>query len=111
MKSGFLNIVYMMLQTPVDEKTIRVRFHITVKRLSSDNPGAESPEWVAKIGAGIVAEFMNDKVIWDHKVYRNRPRLAENEGPVHEFRRWARQFYASQSPDAQARASATPAGP
>jgi 3-Ketosteroid 9alpha-hydroxylase C-terminal domain len=48
--------------------------------------GGQDP---ARIGAGIVAEIMNDKVIWDHKVYRNRPRLAENEGPVREFRRWA----------------------
>jgi 3-ketosteroid 9alpha-monooxygenase subunit A len=97
MRSGFLSIVYLMLQTPVDEERIRVRFHITVKRLSSENPGAESPEWVARIGAGIVDEFRNDKVIWDHKIYRNRPRLAESEGPVREFRLWARQFYASQS--------------
>jgi nitrite reductase/ring-hydroxylating ferredoxin subunit len=101
MKSGFVSIVYMMLQTPIDQDRIRVRFYITVKRLSSRNPAAESPEWVARIGEGIVAEFMNDKVIWDHKIYRNRPRLAENEGPVREFRRWARQFYACQSTPAQ----------
>ena len=75
---------------------ISVRFHITVQRLGSENPAAESPEWVAKIGQGIVAEFLNDKVIWDHKIYRNRPRLAENEDPVRVFRRWARQFYPSQ---------------
>jgi 3-ketosteroid 9alpha-monooxygenase subunit A len=96
MKSSFLEIIYVMLQTPVDAEHISVRFHITVKRLGSDNPAGQSPEWVAKIGQGIVDEFLNDKVIWDHKIYRNRPRLAENEDPVRVFRRWARQFYPSQ---------------
>ena len=43
MRSGFLSIVYMMLQTPIDEERISVRFHITVKRLSSEDPAAESP--------------------------------------------------------------------
>jgi hypothetical protein len=52
MKSGFLSIVYMMLQTSIDAERIRVRFHITVKRLSSENPAAESPEWVARIRPG-----------------------------------------------------------
>lgn len=97
MTSSFLSIVYVMLQTPIDEEHVRVWFHITVQRLGSSNPAAESPEWVAKIGQGIVAEFRQDKVIWDHKIYRPAPRLAENESPVHEFRRWARQFYPSQS--------------
>ena len=107
MKSSFLSIVYMMLQTPVDTERIRVRFHITVQRLSSQNPAAESPEWVARIGQGIIAEFMQDKTIWDHKIYRNQPRLAENEGPVREFRRWARQFYPSQAAASQPAAPVT----
>jgi hypothetical protein len=97
MKSSFLTIVYMMLQTPIDDQHIAVRFHITVQRLGSNNPAAESPEWVAKIGQGIVAEFRHDKAIWDHKIYRGSPRLAENEEPVREFRRWARQFYPSRA--------------
>jgi nitrite reductase/ring-hydroxylating ferredoxin subunit len=97
MKSGFMHIIYAMLQTPVDEERIRVHFHITVKRLSSQDPGEESPEFVAKVGAGIVAEFRQDKVIWDHKIYRSQPRLADYEGTVREYRRWARQFYPSQA--------------
>jgi len=97
MRSDFLSIVYQMLQTPIDEERISVRFHITVQRLSSDDAAAESPEWVARIGDGLVEEFRNDKLIWDNKIYQPRPRLAENETPVHEFRRWARQFYPSQA--------------
>ena len=96
MKSSFLNIVYMMLQTPVDTNASASASTSRCNGSSSENPAAESPEWVAKIGQGIVAEFLNDKVIWDHKIYRNRPRLAENEDPVRVFRRWARQFYPSQ---------------
>ena len=31
--------------------------------------------------------------IWENKVYRERPALVEDDGPLPELRRWARQFY------------------
>ncbi|GLF95004.1 Rieske 2Fe-2S domain-containing protein [Streptomyces yaizuensis] len=34
-----------------------------------------------------------DFPIWDHKQYRQPPRLAQGDGPIGPFRRWARRFY------------------
>lgn len=93
MKSDFMHIVYMHLQTPIDEKRIEIRFHITCRRLNKEDGHQEPPEFVARIGEGLLVELRNDKVIWDNKIYRPSPRLAENEGPVLEYRRWAQQFY------------------
>lgn len=34
-----------------------------------------------------------DFPIWEHKRFRAQPALAEGDGPIAEFRRWAAQFY------------------
>lgn len=34
-----------------------------------------------------------DVPIWEHKMFRARPRLSEADGPIMPFRRWAQQFY------------------
>lgn len=38
-------------------------------------------------------EVEEDIPIWEKKVYLERPALAPGDGPVTEYRRWARQFY------------------
>jgi nitrite reductase/ring-hydroxylating ferredoxin subunit len=40
-----------------------------------------------------VREVGNDIAIWKHKRYRPRPALAQGDGPIGAYRRWARQFY------------------
>jgi phenylpropionate dioxygenase-like ring-hydroxylating dioxygenase large terminal subunit len=35
-----------------------------------------------------------DVPIWEHKLYRTRPCLSKADGPIMQFRKWARQFYA-----------------
>ena len=32
-------------------------------------------------------------MIWEHKVYRDRPTLVAGDGPIGVFRKWAAQFY------------------
>jgi hypothetical protein len=44
------------------------------------------------------ADVRQDFAIWENKTYLERPALAEGDGPVGLYRRWARQFY----PDATA---------
>jgi nitrite reductase/ring-hydroxylating ferredoxin subunit len=39
-----------------------------------------------------------DVRFWEHKRYLPRPALAEGDGPIGAYRRWARQFYASTEP-------------
>ncbi|MFE6775249.1 Rieske 2Fe-2S domain-containing protein [Streptomyces sp. NPDC057702] len=38
-------------------------------------------------------DFGKDFPIWAHKTYLERPRLAGGDGPIMNYRRWARQFY------------------
>ena len=35
-----------------------------------------------------------DFAIWENKIFRAQPALADGDGPIAEFRRWAAQFYA-----------------
>ena len=42
---------------------------------------------------GYEREVARDVEVWAHKVYRPRPALAQGDGPVGAYRRWARQFY------------------
>ncbi|MFT2016468.1 Rieske 2Fe-2S domain-containing protein [Streptomyces sp. 796.1] len=38
-------------------------------------------------------DFSKDFPVWAHKAYLERPRLAKGDGPIMNYRRWARQFY------------------
>lgn len=39
------------------------------------------------------ADVKQDFDIWNHKAYLDRPNLADGDGPVGLYRKWARQFY------------------
>ncbi|WP_280399598.1 Rieske 2Fe-2S domain-containing protein [Nocardia carnea] len=41
----------------------------------------------------VAAELRRDQRIWDHKKYLRRPAIAAGDGPIAEYRTWARQFY------------------
>lgn len=41
----------------------------------------------------LVHDVDQDRVIWEHKRFLDRPALAEGDGPIGKFRLWARQFY------------------
>lgn len=42
----------------------------------------------------IKSDLEKDIKIWQHKIYLEQPALAEGDGPIGQYRRWARQFYA-----------------
>jgi cholesterol 7-dehydrogenase len=41
-----------------------------------------------------LAQWRRDVAIWESKVYRRRPMLVKEDGPIHALRRWYAQFYA-----------------
>ncbi len=45
------------------------------------------------LGRSMRLDLNDDDPIWTHKVYVDRPRLAEGDGPIQRYRNWARQFY------------------
>ncbi|MBC7174173.1 MAG: hypothetical protein H5U40_17145, partial [Polyangiaceae bacterium] len=71
---------------------------------------------VAYVVGSWVSQWRRDVEIWERKVYRRRPLLAKEDGPVHALRRWYEQFYApradeparTDSEEAQANEAATP---
>ena len=45
-------------------------------------------------------EVEEDLVILDRKIFQAQPRLSEADGPIVEFRKWAKQFYLEGDPRA-----------
>ncbi len=78
--------------TPVDGELVDVAYAFLSPR-SSDGNG------ISRAGQGHVrdniAQIEADFPIWEHKVHRADPALARGEGAIMDFRRWARQFYAT----------------
>jgi 3-Ketosteroid 9alpha-hydroxylase C-terminal domain len=42
---------------------------------------------------GLVGQLKQDDPVWVNKKYLRRPAIAEGDGPIHAYRRWASQFY------------------
>lgn len=45
-----------------------------------------------------IGQWKADIKIWENKVYRTRPVLSRADGPVHQMRKWYRQFYPAPTP-------------
>ena len=76
--------------TPIDERSLDLRFGVMLKKVGSD-------EKMARYSAGYVENlqvgFGQDVAIWENKVWRDRPVLCDGDGAIGALRRWYRQFY------------------
>jgi len=90
-----LEYAYAFWFTPVDGERIEVHSTLAMRRL----PGRLLTWllWRKAVGEGRKT-IDQDVPIWESKRYREHPALVEGDGPIMQFRRWARQFY----PDAAA---------
>lgn len=74
---------------------IETDYSIQLFRVYWENP--EQDEKIDRIGHAFSNEvnrqLQQDVPIWEAKIYRPRPYLAEGEGQITRFRAWARQFY------------------
>jgi phenylpropionate dioxygenase-like ring-hydroxylating dioxygenase large terminal subunit len=87
--------------TPIDAETTHIQFAIIGKK-----EGRTEEETRALLKAYMhdqALAIQQDFEIWSHKQFRPRPTLCDGDGPIGEFRKWARQFY---SKDWYAKASA-----
>jgi hypothetical protein len=91
-----MNGIAMNMLTPLDPERLRVQ-HAYYARKDVD------PAIVAGFFQAYEADWHLDFPIWDHKIHRARPVLAEGENDVARFRRWYAQFY-SQPPAVDATA-------
>jgi hypothetical protein len=85
----------LVMATPTDGERIDLRVSAAVSRLGGTGP-------LARLGCDMilrglmrayVADVADDFDIWEHKRYLDRPIVVDGDGPIHRYRRWAKQFY------------------
>ena len=88
--TGICETVLLSSTTPVDDQIVETRFGFTQRKV-----GGEAPR--GGVGAAIIRDIvkqMNEDIpIWENKIFLERPKLCDGDGPIGEYRRWARQFY------------------
>jgi phenylpropionate dioxygenase-like ring-hydroxylating dioxygenase large terminal subunit len=80
-------VSFVYASSPIDEEHTHQRWVFAYPRAIGDAAGREIIERFSQSG------IYHDIPIWNHKIYRPRPLLVEGDGPIAEYRRWARQFY------------------
>jgi phenylpropionate dioxygenase-like ring-hydroxylating dioxygenase large terminal subunit len=88
--SGIVDTMLLGCATPIERDRCEMRFTFTVRRFSDDRATTSVGE--AAINE-ISRQLLEDKPIWEHKAYIDRPALADTDGPFLQFRQWASQFY------------------
>jgi len=90
--TGIVDTYLMGCNTPVDAEKCEMRFNFCVRKLGDDDKFSSS------VGKAFVSEVdrqvREDKPIWENKAHLVRPALADTDGPIMKFRKWASQFYA-----------------
>jgi 3-ketosteroid 9alpha-monooxygenase subunit A len=105
--SGIVDTLLIACVTPVDGEDVDVNFAFTVKKLAS----AEATGGVGKaLIADIEKQMREDTPIWENKIYHERPLLCDGDGPIAQYRRWARQFYSGLDEPAAGQAPSLPNG-
>jgi phenylpropionate dioxygenase-like ring-hydroxylating dioxygenase large terminal subunit len=99
------------MATPIDPRRVAFRFGVALRVGGSDRSVARARlllSWLLTHGLGPAFrhDLRQDFPIWEHKVYVERPRLAQGDGPIAAYRRWAAQFYTAAG--ANGRPVATP---
>jgi 3-ketosteroid 9alpha-monooxygenase subunit A len=80
--------------TPIDEEYVDLRLLFLV----DEGPGATELSSTGRSIVEVISKNTSlDVAIWQHKVYRERPPLVAGDGPIGVFRKWARQFYETET--------------
>lgn len=81
---------HLVLSTPTDEEHIDLRIGWAIERTGL-GPLADALV-LAGIRAIYVHEVGSDVEIWENKRYLPKPVVVQGDGPIHLYRKWARQF-------------------
>ncbi len=88
--TGLVRTTVIASVTPIDEDMVDVRFSFAVHT----GQGADIARGIGKaFTAEVARQLEEDKPIWEHKRYWDRPMLCDGDGPIGIFRRWCKQFY------------------
>jgi hypothetical protein len=77
--------------TPIDRGTLCVKLAVIARRDGRAEEALDGALRNSMEEHAVVAR--QDFPIWETKLHRPTPLLCEEDGPVAETRRWARQFY------------------
>jgi hypothetical protein len=72
--------------TPIESRRTHSRWLLFSTKGAIDVIGED---WFAGITKGV----MDDWQVWTHKIHLANPVFCQNDTPLAEFRRWAKQFY------------------
>jgi 3-ketosteroid 9alpha-monooxygenase subunit A len=92
--TGAIETLLMGVVTPIDDQSLELRFLFTQPKLLD-----EGKKMLAEgVKYNLIDQVQNDIPIWEHKVYLESPTLCDGDGPIHQYRKWFRQFYAESAP-------------
>lgn len=89
---GVLDLLFIGTHTPIEADIVDSRFSFSVCSARGLDP---------EHGAGrafideSVRQMEQDIPIWNNKRFHEKPTLCDGDGPIPEFRSWARQFYSA----------------
>lgn len=86
--TGLVETFLMASATPVDHDHTEIMFAFTIPTHVMGGIGKAFMEEIRR-------QLMQDKPIWENKVYVERPLLCDGDGPIGHFRQWCKQFYPS----------------
>jgi nitrite reductase/ring-hydroxylating ferredoxin subunit len=94
---GF-SLRFFALWTPVGERDTIQHLLVSVRKRGRSLPGKAFWRGVEKMSGplilrGFVDQIKQDEPVWANKKYLRRPAIADGDGPIHAYRRWASQFY------------------
>ena len=88
---GVLPSKMLVAHTPVDARSLDLRFGVILPTVASDEKMAG---FIKAYADNLLIGFREDVAIWENKRFRERPRLCDGDGPLGRMRVWYRQFYA-----------------
>ena len=89
--SGIVDTILMGCNAPIDENRCRLHFTFTARKIGDDALNSTVGEAFAN---EVIKQLIEDQPVWENKAHLVRPALADTDGPVMKFRKWASQFYA-----------------
>jgi hypothetical protein len=89
--TGLIDTGLLGCAVPVDDERCELRFNFVVR---SQGDEAATSSLADAFVEEIHSQTVEDVPVWENKAYVPRPALADNDGPIMKFRRWASQFYA-----------------
>jgi 3-ketosteroid 9alpha-monooxygenase subunit A len=89
--SGQLQNYMMIAHTPIDETSLDLRLAVTIKVVGGDREKTQG--WIGQYVKNLKDGFEDDIKIWENKVFREKPLLIAEDGPIGSLRRWYKQFY------------------